>query len=164
MTTRMCGLGQIIRAVETLADSSGLGPAWCLYNRVWGSFDGSNAQTLVELEDPEAFVPNSDCWPHPKGFWWNLMFCISIKFPGDAVAAVLGTTVETPVYKLGLYQQGQAHLHSNMCQHHLPSVGGSPCLQISTYWSQIKKPHHKSKIRKPSTQHFSTNWMPTYFC
>lgn len=91
-------------------------------------------------------------------------FCTSIKFPGDAAAAVLGTTVETLVCKPGLYQQGQAHLHSNMCQPHLPSAGGSPCLQISTYWSQIKKPHHKSKIRKPSAQHFSTNWMPTYFC
>lgn len=33
ITTRMCGLGQIVRAAETLADSSSLGPAWCLYNR-----------------------------------------------------------------------------------------------------------------------------------
>ena len=32
MTPRMCGLGQIIRAVATLEDSLSLEPAWHLYS------------------------------------------------------------------------------------------------------------------------------------
>lgn len=69
MTPRMCGLGQIIRAVATLADSLSLGPAWHLYSWCVRILWWQQRPDFSGIEDPEAFVPNSDCWLHPnQGF------------------------------------------------------------------------------------------------